>query len=55
MGLMTLDDFMSDIQSVLGDTFNNPTMITRWVNYGYQDVATSVDHEETTEEEEIET
>jgi hypothetical protein len=45
MGYMTLDDFRTDVQSALGDRgFDNPRL-DRWINYGYHDLAGSVDFE----------
>jgi len=45
MGYMTLDDYRTDVQSALGDRGFGNEKLDRWINYGYHDLAGSVDFE----------
>lgn len=45
MGLLTLAEFRTDIQSALGDLSFDSARVDRWVNFGYLDLASSVDFE----------
>jgi len=45
MGYMTLDDYRTDVQSALGDRGFGNERLDRWINFGYLDLAGSVDFE----------
>ncbi len=45
MGLMTLADFRTDVQSALGDRGLENAKLDRWINAGYYDLGGSVDFE----------
>lgn len=46
MGAMTLANFQAEIQSCVGDRGSDTTRLTRWLNFGYLDVAGAIDFEE---------
>ena len=43
MGILTLADFRTDLQSALGDRGIGNARLDRWINFGYLDLAGSVD------------
>ena len=43
MGLMTLADFQTDLQSALGDKGLANAKLNRWINAGYYDLAGAVE------------
>ena len=45
MGLMTLANFRTDVQSALGDKGIGNSRLDRWINFGYHDLGGSVDFE----------
>ncbi len=45
MGLMSLDDLRTDVQSALGDKGITNSRLDRWINFGYLDLGGSVDFE----------
>lgn len=45
MGFMTQADFSTEVQSALGDKGYDDTRVTRWVNWGYLDVASAISFE----------
>lgn len=46
MGLMTLADFRSDLQAVLGSRQVTQVRLDRWIYFGYVDLAGAIDFEE---------
>lgn len=50
MGVMTLADFQTDILSAMGNRGTGNPTLTRWINYAYFDIVSSVDFEANDEE-----
>jgi len=49
MGLMTLEDFRTDLQSALGDRGIDNPRLDRWINHAYMDLTGGVRFEDLTE------
>ena len=55
MAYMTLADYRTDLQSALGDKGIDNSRMDRWINFGYHDLAGSVDFEVTDQDETVAT